>query len=122
MNKELIICLDFDGTIVTHDFPKIGKLKPYAKEIINKLFQEGFFIIIWTCRYLPQELKSMKEFLDSTGIKYDTINENHPDISFQPVPKVFAHWYVDDRDLYCDEINWLDIYKKIHEKKLSATW
>lgn len=122
MNKELILCIDFDGTIVNHDFPAIGKIKPYAKEIINKFYKEGFFIIIWTCRYLNNEVQSMKDFLDSTGIKYDSINENHPGISFQPYPKVFAHWYIDDRDLYCNEINWLDIYKKVHEKIASARW
>ena len=37
----MIIAIDFDGTIVEHEFPKIGPLKKGAKETINKWYEEG---------------------------------------------------------------------------------
>ena len=33
----MILSIDFDGTIVTEKYPKIGKLIPYAKQISKTL-------------------------------------------------------------------------------------
>ena len=37
----MIIAIDFDGTIVENDYPRIGKLKANAKITINKLYDSG---------------------------------------------------------------------------------
>ena len=44
------IYLDFDGTVVEHDYPEIGKLNPYALEVIKKLQDAGHNIILNTMR------------------------------------------------------------------------
>ena len=32
----MIIAVDFDGTIVTHEYPKIGKDIPFAIDVLNR--------------------------------------------------------------------------------------
>ena len=115
MKTQPILAIDFDGTIVENEFPKIGKLLPYAKEIINKLYDEGYFIIIWSCRG-GTELVTAYQFLRKNGIIFNKFNENYPDLGFKPFPKIYATYYIDDRSLFCDKINWRNIYKKL--KKL----
>lgn len=44
------IYLDFDGTVVEHDYPKIGKLNPNSLEVIKKLQDVGHTIILNTMR------------------------------------------------------------------------
>ncbi len=117
--QSFVIAIDFDGTIVDHEFPYIGELKPHAKEVINELYDEGHTIIIWTCRTSQHAIGidkdssptifHVKEFLESKGIKFDTINHNDPDSGFQPSPKVFAHIYIDDRQLGGIPDDWAEI-------------
>jgi histidinol phosphatase-like enzyme len=109
-----IVAIDFDGTIVEHEFPEMGDLKPYAKEVINKLHEEGYYIIIWTCRG-EYGLIDAINFLKENEIHFDKINENAPYemICFKPSPKIFANFYVDDRNVGVKEINWKEIYKQI---------
>ena len=33
----MVIAIDFDGTIVTHEYPKIGKPIPFAIQTLKKL-------------------------------------------------------------------------------------
>ena len=117
----MIIAIDFDGTIVEHEFPKIGPLKKNAKVVINRLFDEGHDIIIWTCRTIQDNFKGQFEstllhvmtFLDREGIKYTSINNNSPNIDFQPWPKVYANIYIDDRQLGGIPDDWEEIYRII---------
>jgi hypothetical protein len=43
------LSVDFDGTIVDHAFPEIGKLKPGVKEALSRLI-EKYDIVISSCR------------------------------------------------------------------------
>ena len=97
---KIIVAIDFDGTIVEHKYPKIGDFIKDAKKYINKLYDEGYYIIIWTCR-AGHQLIDMINFLDESGVKYHKINENadFDIIGFKPAPKIFAHYYVDDANL-----------------------
>ena len=42
----MIIAIDFDGTIVNSDYPKILSPKIGAKEVIRKLHENGHYIIL----------------------------------------------------------------------------
>ena len=105
--KNLFLAIDFDGTIVKHDFPRIGSLMPGAKEAINALHGHGHKIIVWTVRNHTEgefdreaTIGGVQDFLDKHGIRYDTINENHPDLDFHTESrKVYADIYIDDRNL-----------------------
>ena len=46
----MVIAVDFDGTIVEHRYPAIGKELPFAIETLQKLASEGHRLILWTVR------------------------------------------------------------------------
>lgn len=121
MGNKLIIAIDFDGTIVESQYPKLGALRKGAFEIINQLKEEGHTIIIWTCRYLSEDLFMMKRFLDTVGIKYDAINKNSPTLKdFHPSPKIYADVYVDDRQVG-GLPDWYTIYYEIRKYALQKS-
>jgi hydroxymethylpyrimidine pyrophosphatase-like HAD family hydrolase len=111
-NRPLILGIDFDDTVVENAFPDIGSLKPNAKEVINKLHDEGYYIIIWTCRYLASEMSAMIRFLNDNDIHYDMINDNYPLLEFKPWPKIFYDILIDDRNLGGIP-DWETIYKMV---------
>ena len=46
----MLIQLDFDGTVVEFDYPKIGLLNPGSVEVIDKLRKAGHDIVLNTYR------------------------------------------------------------------------
>jgi hydroxymethylpyrimidine pyrophosphatase-like HAD family hydrolase len=94
--KPRIIAVDFDGTIVEHRFPKIGKLRSEIVEMMKQEKENGTIIIIWTCRKGIFESR-MKKFLDENDIPYDYINENYPGLDFITSRKIYADCYIDDK-------------------------
>ena len=120
MDDKLIFAIDFDGTIVENEWPFIGGLKPYAKEVINALYESGHYILIWTCRsednHTDSTLKDVVEYLNGNSIYYDDINKNIPAdvIGFAPHPKIYADIYIDDRQLGGIPDNWLEILDLIN--------
>jgi hypothetical protein len=106
-----IISIDYDDTIVVADYPNIGKIKPFAKDVINSLYEEGHTIIIWTCRSGKHEADAAL-YLATNGVKYHHINENHPDNVAQydsDSRKIFADVYIDDKQLGGLPQHWLEI-------------
>ena len=51
------IAVDFDGTIVTHEYPKIGTEIPFAIETLKMLIRDHHRLILWSVRegHLLQE-------------------------------------------------------------------
>jgi len=71
----MTISIDFDGTIVDHEFPDIGPLLPGALKTIRKLQDNGHKIIMWTCRDGEYLVKAV-EFMADHDISFDAINQN----------------------------------------------
>ena len=46
----MIIAVDFDGTIVTHQYPAIGEELPFATETLRQLIADGHQLILWSVR------------------------------------------------------------------------
>jgi len=44
------IAIDFDGTIVDHEYPAIGKEKLFAFITLKELQKRGALLIMWTFR------------------------------------------------------------------------
>ena len=68
----MVIAVDFDGTIVEHKYPKIGKEIPFAIDTLRQLADEGHKLILWTSRdgdLLDEALRSKKAwpFLQGGG-------------------------------------------------------
>jgi hydroxymethylpyrimidine pyrophosphatase-like HAD family hydrolase len=63
----VIIAVDFNGTIVEHENPKIGKAFPFAIETLKELQKNGHQIILWTYRTSRQLDESIK-FCHNKGV------------------------------------------------------
>lgn len=118
MRKELVLAIDFDGTIVELAYPKVGEMKPEADIYINKLYDEGHHILIHTCRCGEHE-QDAKEFLESKGIKFHELNNNIPhliEMYANDSRKLSADIYIDDKCLMGIPDTWKEIYDIIQIK------
>ena len=99
--KEMIIAIDFDGTICRSTFPAIEGTMPGAKEVITRLHEQGHYLIIWTCR-TGQNLLDAVNWMLKEGIPFDRVNDHNPDNLARygdGGKKVYAHCYIDDKNL-----------------------
>ncbi len=93
------IAVDFDGTIVEHRFPRIGKVMPFAFETIKALQKENE-VILWTYR-TGKELDEAVKFCKENDVEFYAVNKSYPeeicnsDIS----RKIYADIYIDDRNI-----------------------
>lgn len=111
----MIIAIDFDGTCVTHEFPKVGKdinSVPTLKKIVNK----GHQLVLFTMRsdivnpigednelhlesgnYLSDAVNWFKE----NDITLYGIQTNPTQHTWTTSPKAYAQLYIDDAALGC---------------------
>jgi len=94
------IAVDFDGTIVDHEYPEIGKPKLFAFETLKALQDKGASLILWTFR-TGKELEEAVEFCKKNGIEFYAVNKNYPEEIFDDSisRKINADIYIDDRNL-----------------------
>lgn len=106
--------MDFDGTCVTHEFPKVGK-DIGAAPILKKLVEKGHKIILYTMRSHPDKdnqgntlsgevisndtLQDAVDWFKDNGIPLLGVNENPTQKRWTSSPKIFAHLYIDDAAL-----------------------
>lgn len=99
----MIIAIDFDGTMVTHDYPEIGK-DIGAAPVIRALQDRGHKIILFTMRSrLP--LSAAVDWCKDNGIELYGINENPTQNHWTTSPKPYAQIYIDDAALGVPLIN-----------------
>ena len=75
--NQMIVAIDFDNTIVKSDYPGTGVIHLWAKDVINKWYAMGVYIIIWTCR-TGQSEKDAEAFLLAEGVNFHKLNGHHP--------------------------------------------
>lgn len=102
--KGITIGLDFDGTVVTHDFPKIGKDLPLCIETLRKVTDEGGKIVLITMRS-GKRLAEAVAYLSYHDIPLYGINSNPRQHFHSKSPKIYANIYIDDAALGCPLIN-----------------
>ena len=98
--RSLIIAVDFDGTIVEHRYPSIGRIRPLAFETLGLLQAKGHRLILWSHRD-GQKLDEAVKFCLSNGIEFYAINKNYPEEVWNENDsrKILADIYIDDRNL-----------------------
>ena len=97
----MIIAVDFDGTIVEHAYPKIGRERPFAITTLKKLQEEGHHqIILWTVRE-GDLLDEAVEFCRQRGLEFYAVNSNYPDEipDLKVSRKIAADLFIDDCNL-----------------------
>lgn len=97
----MIIAVDFDGTIVEHRYPEIGKELPFAIETLLRLRKDGHQLILWTVRE-GKLLDEAVKFCRDRGLEFYSVNSNYTEEdkdhkSFSR--KLKADIFIDDRNL-----------------------
>lgn len=117
----MIIAVDFDGTIVKHEYPVIGEEIPFAIKTL-KLFQEkGHKLILWTYRS-GNKLEEAVKFCNDRGLFFYAINQNHEGEEFDNLTtsrKIYADLYIDDRNIL-GLPDWEKLYKSLSKSMSSA--
>ena len=96
----MVIAIDFDGTCVAHEFPKVGK-DIGAVPVLKELVEKGHKIILYTMRSHPDKntLQDAINWFKENGIPLWGINENPKQKEWTSSPKIFANIYIDDAAL-----------------------
>lgn len=97
----MVIAVDFDGTIVTHKYPEIGKEIPFAIATLKKIQQEGEHqLILWSVRE-GAELQAAVDFCAERGVVFYAVNSNYPEETpeHKRARKLNADLFIDDRNL-----------------------
>ena len=98
-NKYKIIAIDFDGTLCTECYPKIGEANV---NLINALIERrkyGDKLILWTCREEALLAKAI-EWCKQYGLYFDAVNDNLEEIKQKyqyNSRKITADIYIDDK-------------------------
>ena len=123
----MIVGVDFDGTCVTHDFPKVGK-EIGAASVLKELTDAGHQLILFTVR-CNHEFSPSTEQPDIIAVKGDYldeavnwfkkhdiplygINENPEQKSWTSSPKPYWHLLIDDTAAGAPLIHDLNIHVK----------
>ena len=103
----MIIAIDFDGTCVTHEYPKVGR-DIGAVPVLKKLVESGHQLMLWTMRGTKpvdtvDTLAEAVKWFEDNGIPLWGINEN-PDqkaSGWTNSNKQYAQMYIDDAAFGC---------------------
>lgn len=120
----MTIAVDFDGTIVEHNYPRIGKEKPFAFATLRALQADGHRLILWTVRD-GKLLDEAVDFCRKNGVNFFAVNSNCPPDSLfgskggSLSAKVSADVYIDDRNIGGIP-EWGAIYELIQGKREKA--
>lgn len=109
-----VIAIDFDGTVVTNDFPRVGK-DIGAAPVLKRLVEAGHKLVLFTMRSNKPDVKigeynttKSGNYLDhavdwfkANEIPLFGINVNPDQKSWTESSKAFAELYIDDASLGC---------------------
>ena len=112
------IAVDFDGTIVEHAYPEIGKEKLFAFSTLKELDKMGARLILWTFRS-GKELDDAVEFCRKNGIEFYAVNKNYPEEVYDGSisRKIDADLYIDDKNIGGFP-GWSEVYQMINPFEL----
>lgn len=113
----MIIAVDFDGTIVEHRYPEIGKELPFAIDTLKALQRDGHRLILWSVRE-GRLLDEAVEFCRERGLEFYAVNRNYPEEKAGHdhfSRKLKADLFIDDRNLG-GMMDWGIIYRIVRER------
>ena len=105
----MTIAIDFDGTIVEHRYPEIGREIPFAIETLKRLIKDGHKLILWTVRE-GELLQEAVDWCSAKGVhlykvnrywdendeeEYSSSTSDHHKYS----RKIKADLFIDDRNI-----------------------
>jgi len=95
----MYIVVDFDGTVVTHDYPRVGK-DIGAVPVLKKLVENRHQLILFTMRSGKELEDAVKWFADNE-IPLFGIQTNPTQHEWTDSPKAYGQLIIDDAALGC---------------------
>jgi hypothetical protein len=123
---DLVLAVDFDGTITTCPDMNVYplELQPEVDRVLKRLYNDGVRLQLWTCR-TGKALDEAIEFLQHKGLLevFETINDQLDDIKTKYAPdvarKLGADFYIDDKNIM-SKIDWLAIEEFIYGEVIAS--
>ncbi len=116
----MIIAIDFDGTVVEHKYPEIGRELPFATATLKQLLKDGHKLILWSVRE-GKLLDDAVAWCEERGVHFHAVNRDiDEDDTDKPGSKHFsrkikAHMFIDDRNVG-GLPDWGSIYQMVSQK------
>lgn len=124
MSEDIVVCVDFDGTIVDHTYPEIGEPVPHALRTLEDWQNVGVKIVLFTMRS-GRHLQDAVFYLADNRIQLHGVNINPDQRLWTDSPKAYGQMYVDDAALGCPLIHFKGFNKPcvdwIRIRELSQT-
>lgn len=114
----MTIAVDFDGTIVEHRYPAIGKERPFATVTLRRLAEEGHRLILWSVRE-GALLDEAVEWCRERGVTFYAVNrdfEEEDGTGRGFSRKIKADLFIDDRNVG-GLPDWGTIYNLVKTRK-----
>ena len=115
----MTIAVDFDGTIVEHRYPEIGKELPFATQTLKMLIEDRHKLILWSVRE-GKLLEDAIEWCRKRGVEFYAVNKDFPEEDLSKNQsfsrKLKADVWIDDRNIG-GLPDWGTIYQMITERK-----
>jgi hypothetical protein len=115
----MTIAVDFDGTIVEHKYPEIGREIPFATDTLRHLIQDRHQLILWSCRE-GQLLQDAIDWCHERGVDFYAVNNDYPEETIENSNhfsrKLKVDMFIDDRNVG-GLPDWGTIYRIITEGK-----
>jgi hypothetical protein len=133
------ICIDFDGTCVTHDYPRVGR-DIGAVPVLKELVKNRHLLILFTMRSSKQGVSPVTRKIEKGGIedaiKWFAQNDiplygiqiNPGQQDWTSSPKAYGQLYIDDSALGCPLIypedggrpfvNWVKVREILVNRKI----
>ncbi len=115
----MTIAVDFDGTIVEHRYPEIGKELPFATQTLRMLIADRHKLILWSVRE-GKLLEDAVEWCRQRGVEFYAVNKDFPEEDLTKNQsfsrKLKADVWIDDRNVG-GLPDWGTIYQMITERK-----
>ncbi|MBO5698471.1 MAG: hypothetical protein J6R79_00470 [Bacteroidaceae bacterium] len=102
----MTIAVDFDGTIVEHRYPEIGKEIPFAVATLKKLSEEGHKLVLWSVRE-GELLDEAVKWCEERGLRFYAVNRNFDEdrddenrtMNSEYSRKLKVQMFIDDRNV-----------------------
>ena len=115
----MTIAVDFDGTIVEHNYPDIGEERPFAIDTLKMLINDRHKLILWSVRE-GALLDDAVEWCRQRGVEFYAVNRDYPEEKRENNQhfsrKLKVDMFIDDRNLG-GLPDWGTIYRMISHRK-----
>ena len=114
----MTIAVDFDGTIVEHRYPEIGREIPFAVDTLKMLARDGHRLILWSVRE-GRLLDEAVAWCRERGLEFYAVNKDYPEEERSHdhySRKLKVELFIDDRNIG-GLPDWGLIYRMVTERK-----